>query len=247
MKKTILNVLGACVVISILALGLSSNGRSAISELVGLSVAESTTLWNNVKDASRGDGLTNGIMAQSTYLFNGLTFDRLRSVPATDANAGTGMLAMVSMLYNGATYDRIRGGLTSDANAATGIIDTAMLMYNGATWDRIRGSTTNGILTEKKTVGTAFYSIKRDNITTSSVNLAFGLTSRKISIEVPMTNTDEMCVDWIGGTAVCPAANTAGDGRLAPGTSILLDDFAGTSISVIAASGTQSVFVRAWN
>lgn len=50
----------------------------AISQLVGLSVAQSATLWNNVKDAAAGDALSSGILAQQIYAFNGLTFDRMR-------------------------------------------------------------------------------------------------------------------------------------------------------------------------
>lgn len=96
------------------------------------------------------------------------------------------------------------------------------------------------------TVVTQTYEIKRDNITTSSVNLAFGFTSGKVIIELPLTNTAEVCVDWLGGTAVCPAANTAGHGRYTAGSAYVLDGFGITSISVIAASGTQTVYVRAW-
>lgn len=96
-------------------------------------------------------------------------------------------------------------------------------------------------------VGNGFYAVKRTNITTSSVNLAFGFTSRKVAVETPITNTDDVCIDWIGGTAVCPAADTAGDDRLAPGTTLVLDDYLVASLSVIAASGTQTVSVRGWN
>jgi len=95
-------------------------------------------------------------------------------------------------------------------------------------------------------VGSGFYSIERTNISTSSVNLAFGITSKKVKILVSSANTDDICIDYAGSTAVCPAANTAGDDRLKPGTSLFLDDFKTTSISVISVSGTQSIQVTAW-
>ena len=95
--------------------------------------------------------------------------------------------------------------------------------------------------------GTAFFSVVRTDIAASSVNLAFGFTSKKVVVTAASANTDDVCVDWLGGTAVCPAANTAGDARLLPGQSILLDDYAVTSLSVISASGTQRVNVTAWN
>lgn len=247
MKSKLVNVFGAITVAIALVVGTTMIVHPAVSELAGLAVAQTASLWNNVADASKGDALTSGIVAGAPYLYNGLTFDRLRSVPAADGTAGTGYLGAVVEVFNGTTYDRMRGGLAADASAVTGITSTQPMLYNGATYDRWRGSVANGALVEKKTVGTAFYSVKRDNITTASVNLAFGLTSRKIMIVVPSGNTDDVCVDWIGGTAVCPAANTAGDGRLAPGTSLVMDDYAVTSLSVIAASGTQIVSIYAWN
>jgi hypothetical protein len=42
-------------------------------------------------------------------------------------------------------------------------------------------------------------------------------------------------------------ANTSGDSRIAPGGAIILDDYSQTSISVISSSGTQTVYVDAWN
>jgi hypothetical protein len=109
-----------------------------------------------------------------------------------------------------------------------------------------------GLPLERATVGNNFYAVKRTDITTVSVSFDFtdAFISKKISIVTPSTNTDEICVDWNGGTAVCPAANTPGDDRIPAGTTILLDDFVskwvGDSISVIAASGTQTVYIRAW-
>ena len=84
------NIVGAVAVALTLVVGTTIVGRTAISELAGLAVAQTNTLWNSVADAAKGDGLTTGIMAQSTYLFNGLTFDRLRGALAADASAVTG-------------------------------------------------------------------------------------------------------------------------------------------------------------
>lgn len=259
-KNWLGGTIGALVAGAAIMLGGVVVGNTAISQLVGLAVAQSSTLWNNVKDASVGDNLTNGILMTSIGLFDGTNFDRVRgtggSMNVTPTGAVTPADAYVnpttasqswslSGVFNGTTWDRQRSA-TADTMVSTGMTAVGNMVFNGATWDRMRGSITNGVLTEKKTVGTAFFSVKRDNIAAASVNLAYGFTSRKISIEAATTNTDEVCIDWLGSTAVCPAANTAGDGRLVPGGVILLDDFANTSISVIAASGTQTVFVRAW-
>lgn len=100
------------------------------------------------------------------------------------------------------------------------------------------------------TVHREFFSIERDNITTASVTIDFsftsGFASRKILVETPSSNSDDVCLDWSEGTAVCPAANTAGNQRIKPGTSLFIDNIAETGVSVIAASGTQVFQVTAW-
>jgi len=117
----------------------------------------------------------------------------------------------------------------------------------GSNFERIRGSAASGIQVNQATVGSNIFSIKREDITTSSVAVSFSFTSRKVLVSFPLTNTDEVCIDWQGTTAVCPAANTAGDARYAPGTSLLIDDIAVDGISAIAASGTQTIYVNAFN
>ena len=76
--KTMGGVVGACVAGILLVLGATMVAYPAISQIAGLAVAQSSTLWNNVRDAVVGDGISNGIMAESIYLFNGSTFDRVR-------------------------------------------------------------------------------------------------------------------------------------------------------------------------
>lgn len=239
---------------------------SAVNTISGLAVAQSSTVWNNVKDAAAGDNLTGGVLASQLYFYDGTNFDRARgdttngldvdvtrmpgsSQTPSDAFANPttfqGDWSLVGV-FNGTTWDRMRSA-TADALAATGLTAVGNMVYNGTTWDRWRGTTANGALVEKKTVGTSSFNVKRADITTSSVNLAFGFTSRKIMITTAAGNSDEVCINYAGGTAVCPAANTAGNGRLAAGTAIIIDDIALTSISVIAASGTQTFSVTAWN
>lgn len=119
-------------------------------------------------------------------------------------------------------------------------------LWNGASCDRQRGTITGGALVSQATSGTAFFAVQRDNLTTASVNFPFGFTSKKVMVRASIANTADVCLDWLGGTAVCPAANTAGDARLLPGMAVILDDYAQTSLSLIAESGTQSVNITAW-
>lgn len=95
--------------------------------------------------------------------------------------------------------------------------------------------------------GAAFFAITDTAIAQVSQNFAFGFTSKKVRILAPSTNIDVLCIDHIGGTAVCPSADTAGDDVLEPGDSVVLDEHAVTSISAISASGSQTVVVRAFN
>ena len=146
-------------------------------------------------------------------------------------------------------YNDVKDYVAGDA-ITKGVLDAGCMFWNGASADRCRGSITNGLqvdVTRVPTSGTNYFAVKRDNLTTASINLAFGFTSKKVAIRTPNTNTDEVCIDYAGGTAACPAANTAGDSRMMPGSSIILDDFAVSSLSFIAASGTQIVYVNAWN
>lgn len=233
MKK----VAGYVVLVAGLLLGASMVVFPAtITQLSGLAVAQTATKWNSLKDMAFGDAVSSGSGLFTPCLWNGVTCDRARG-----------------SIANGQEVDVKRiGGATTPSDAFANPTTTNVLwvlnsVFNGTTWDRMRGSIANGVLTEKKTVGTTFFAVNRTNITTASVNLAFGFTSRKVMISTPLTNTAVVCIDWLGATAVCPAADTAGDGSLAPGTSLIIDDYAVTSLSVIAAAATQTVNVTAWN
>ena len=144
------------------------------------------------------------------------------------------------------TWNNVRDGAAGD-NLASGLLANGLYFFDGTNWDRARGTTARGLLVDTgNLVGTDFFSVTRTNITTASVNLAFGFTSDKALVEADVDNTANVCLDWNGTTAVCPALDTAGDQLLEPGTRIVLDDFQATSISVIAASGTQTFSVTAW-
>ena len=146
---------------------------------------------------------------------------------------------------NNAWYNVKDAGRWSDPQT-NGFLSTSNWLYTGSNFVRQQGTSTGRSFVTIDTAGTGFAAVKRDNIAAASVNFSFGFTSKKVALEFPLTNTDEVCVDWTGGTAVCPTANTGGDDRFAPGDSILLDEYAVTSLSVIAASGTQTVYIRAW-
>ena len=127
-----------------------------VSDLVGLSVAQSATLWNSVADAAKGDSLTSGILAQATMLFNGTSFDRQRGSIANGAQVdvtrilgnitpadGTtqpttlNALQVYPMVFNTVSWDRLRTP-AGDGLAQTGLLGAGILAWNGATFDKIR-------------------------------------------------------------------------------------------------------------
>ena len=127
MKQKLQYGLGALLVAIVLSLALTVAGRTAVSELSGLAVAQSSAIWNNVRDAAVGDNLSNGILAVSTYLWDGSNFDRVRG------DSTNGMDVDVT---------RLSGEITpadAYANPTTANQMWALLgIFNGSTWDRWR-------------------------------------------------------------------------------------------------------------
>ena len=90
------------------------------------------------------------------------------------------------------------------------------------------------------------YFLKKVDLTTTSVTVDFGFPAKIIQIQADSGNADEICVDWKGSTAVCPAANTAGDDVIPAGVTVTVDGYRGQQVSLIAASGTLTFYIRAW-
>lgn len=147
--------IGAAIAGVVLMLSATMMGHTAISSLAGLAVAQSSTLWNNVKDAAAGDGLSSGILAESLYLFNGVTLDRVRgdttngmdvdvtrisgSITPADAYANpttANQQWSLTGIFNGTTWDRMRSA-TADALASTGMTAVGNMGFNGSTFDRL--------------------------------------------------------------------------------------------------------------
>lgn len=168
--KNKLKVIGIASIIALLLVtGMMTVGRTAISELVGLGVAQSATLWNSVADAAKGDSLGSGVLAMSPYLWNGASFDRTRgsggsmnvaivgAVTPADAYANpttASQMWSLNGVFNGTTWDRQRT-TTADALASTGIAANGNVLFNGTTFDRQdSASATNN--TAVSTLGVAY-------------------------------------------------------------------------------------------
>lgn len=293
-KKTGFYIILAICVVILSALTV----RSAVQQIAGLAVAASTYKWNNVKDASQGDGLANGILSIAPYLYNGATFDAARG---TTAN---GLDVDVTRLNDGGNSITVDGTVTTlpptagnlfyaikKSISATAITNEIIGTGNGSTTS-FSGTLANildvrSTISIAYTIGTTGYTATDDgagaitgtnvssgsiNYTTgvwsmifstapdngsdilanytyqTSTNFNFGFTSKKIVIETSGSNTGDMCVDWVGGTAECPQSNVAGDDLISGGASIVLDNYAVSSISATTKSTTaQIIHVRAYN
>lgn len=105
-------------------------GKAAIQSINGLAVAQTGTLWNNLKDGAFGDDATNGVAATSLYIFDGTNFDRVR---------GTGGSLNTTSVGTTTPADGF-GNPTASLNSFA-----LCGLFNGTTWDRCRGDITNGL------------------------------------------------------------------------------------------------------
>lgn len=166
-----------------------------VSDLVGLSVAQSATLWNSVADAAKGDSLTSGILAQATMLFNGTSFDRQRGSIANGAQVDVTRIVgnitptdgmsnpttlnafqIYPMVFNTVSWDRLRTP-AGDGLAQTGLLGVGVLGWNGATFDKFR--TASGT---DNTAATSLGAVQVAQLSTWSViNTSAGATAATAS------------------------------------------------------------------
>jgi hypothetical protein len=167
------NVVGAIGLAVLLTLGITTFGKTAISDVAGLAVAQTTSLWNNVRDAAVGDNISNGILATSLYMYNGTAFDRARGdttngldVDVTRMPGGAQTPAdafanpstfqgswSLNGAFNGTTWDRVRTA-AGDSNS-TGVLAINNGLFTGTNFARERSvSATNNTATTS--IGTAY-------------------------------------------------------------------------------------------
>ena len=111
--------------------------KSAIQQISGLAVAQTSTKWNSLKDAAVGDALTSGVAAMGMYMYDSslLQMDRVRG------DTTNGLYTQVKSFAGGVTP-------IDNYTTPTDAIDTHSLLayYDGSTWDMARGDATNGLL-----------------------------------------------------------------------------------------------------
>lgn len=264
--KTIGQAVGAIVASAVLVITTAIVAVPAVSQIAGLAVAQSSTNWNSVIDASRGDSQSSGILGTATYLFNGLTFDRLRgtsgsanvnlvgAITPADAYANPTTASQVwalNGLFNGTTWDRIRSA-TADALASTGLTAAGNMVFNGTTWDRWRSvSIGDGVSTGVGATGNFMFngtSFNRQREASGTNNTATTLTGVAYSTQASTWSV----IDTDVGATQSTATRAAGGGtvrHVATGVTICRGDTAVAAPALVhlrdGATGAGTI-LRSW-
>lgn len=107
---------------------------SAITQQAGLAVAQTTTLWNDLRDMVTGDGQTKGVALQSPCLWNGASCDRARGdiangqqVNVTKLPASVGFAPVqTGSLFNSRT---VSAANTATVVTITGVANQRIHLY----------------------------------------------------------------------------------------------------------------------
>lgn len=168
-------------------------------------------------------------------------------------NAATGNVAIWNDVVDGAVGEL---GLTKGL--------AGVVLYAGdGTSSRYVKDNGNGSLRVDNTMHgqtMEIFSVVKADLGTSAVAYDFAMdltgsaASKQIHLRTPSGNSGNVCINFqqsatVLANAACPAANTASTTVvvLAPGDDIMLRDFGATGVSVIASTGTQAVYIKAWN
>ena len=131
MKKHLHYIASALALAVIITLSMTAVGKTAITELSGLAVAQTGSLWKNVRDYLVSDNMTDGVMSSGMVFYDaaGSNADRLRG-----------------SVTNGILVDVTRQP-GSNQTPADGFANPTTFQgvwslggwFNGTTWDRWRG------------------------------------------------------------------------------------------------------------
>lgn len=146
---------------------ISSNGNVGSNNTIGATAPTSAFLIGMINGAGNlqgaqagsaiGDGTAaNAILSTTQVVYNGTTFDRIRSGPQlgsvlVSAPTATGAAAPANAFYmgilnSGGNLNGVNSiNQSGDGASGTGFIGVGIAIYNGATYDRLRGDITNGM------------------------------------------------------------------------------------------------------
>lgn len=88
------------------------------------------------------------VVTNAAPVFNGNTWDRMKSATAAHNTTGTGLLGAAPLVFNGTNYLRLSSsGARGDADGGDYQAAVGPYVFNGSTYDRLRGSTDGTTLT----------------------------------------------------------------------------------------------------
>jgi hypothetical protein len=146
----------------------------------------------------QGDTISNGSMPIiGNGVYNGSSWDRLRSATSATGTTGTGLLGAASLVLGTTNYSSSRAAIAvGDADSGIGVPANAIYYYNGSNFDRVRGSATNGLKVDLSSTAANSTAIKVDGSATiqpvtsvaannsygQSLSLANGVTATLVNI-----------------------------------------------------------------
>lgn len=86
-------------------------------------------------------GVGTNIVSEQGYIFNGATYDRIRSANGVQATTGTGLPGSAPMVFDGTNYSRVgAANNVGDGNSGGNEMAVQTNVFNSLTYDRLRNS-----------------------------------------------------------------------------------------------------------
>lgn len=134
--------------------------RSQIQQVAGLAVAQTSTQWNNVKDAAVGDAQTSGLLASGNYVYDatGATWNRMRG-------SATGVMTVIEQTSSLLTL------LNAVAAPTVGATNNLTFVTGKMTWEIVIGGAlaTQSTNLEGSLNGTTWYVLDTSTVVTSEM------------------------------------------------------------------------------
>jgi len=130
MKKVFTLVL----MIFLLLIGYYSDSiYSQVTQIVNIAVEKATYKYVPVRDATRGDNPSQGVISSGTFIYDGTNLKLMR---------GDTTYGIWTNLKNVTVSNTLSDSYTNPTNALN--VGSFEMIYNGTTWDRWRGNQTSG-------------------------------------------------------------------------------------------------------
>jgi hypothetical protein len=164
----------------------------------GMMVNGTTDFKNYVLAGNNAaDGMSTGISAfvwSQGAVYNGSTWDRVRSSTSIAGTAGTGLLGSGTMIYDGTNWQSTKDGTGRGDGDTTGYMGVQPRLYNGSTYDRARSTTTGvqavGINNGTNTADVVSGDSGFNGVATAGAAKTYTFTTSSSGAQVLLANTN---------------------------------------------------------